>query len=82
MSIRANTPAGSNTSHTFTVRVNGSPTGLSAALPGDTTPFVASDTDSVAVVEGDIVSLQVAKASTVTGGVLQCFGTVIFQAIV
>jgi hypothetical protein len=77
--IYATTPALNNTLHTFTVRKNGVATALVVALAGDTTPFTGSDTDSIAVVEGDLISVEIAKASTVSGGVQRCWATVIFQ---
>jgi hypothetical protein len=65
--VRHNDPGGSGATITYTVRVNGAPTAITIGL-ASTAASAADTTNSVAVVAGDIVDIEVTKAAVAGAG--------------
>ena len=78
MFVMQNVPSTSANDVVYTLLVNGVATALTVTIAGNVT--TASDTThSVAVAQGDELTLRITKAATVTPAVTEVFVTVEFQ---
>lgn len=79
--IKALTVATQNTNHVVSVRVNNSITALTTNVAGDSATWLGAGfavSGSVAVAAGDRVAFEATRTNTVTGGVLNVHGAVMF----
>lgn len=65
--VEHNDPGGNGNAVVYTVEVNATPSTLSVSLPG-TSPTGSDLVNSVVVAQGDVVSIEVTKATNVGGG--------------
>lgn len=73
--VRHNTPAGDGDTITYTVMVNGAATAITVTQASNVTAQVSDLVNTVAVVQGDFISIRAVKNADITNGAINVQAT-------